>query len=273
MVYQSFLPSPSLSEFVRNYTIIHFQFNLHERPPVKQRSPKPEQKIVFYIKGSVTLPDPNGGPMRTPPPVALYSHQKDRKSLHISSEFLALIIFLKPGALHRLIGLPMSEFQQGYCDAELFFGTDVRLVTEQLAEAANHSLMISVAEQFLLAKCQTRYIKSTVDAIASSVLKDPTSFSLEVMAEQACLSPKQFYRKFVDRIGMTPKLFSRLSRFNQAYQYKLSHPHLAWSSIAQEYAYTDYHHLEKEFKSFLGVTPTEWIDAELAAPERILKLR
>ena len=211
--------------------------------------------------------------MRTPPPVSIYSHQLDRRSLHISSEFLALIIFLRPGALHRMIGLPMSEFQQGYCDAELFFGNDVRLVTEQLAEATSHGSMISIAEHFLFQKCKARQLKSSVDHIASSLLTDPTSFSLPLMAAQACLSPKPFYRTFVDRIGMTPKLFSRLARFNQAYQYKLNHPHVAWSSIAQEYAYTDYHHLEKEFKSFLGFTPKEWIDAELAAPERVLKLR
>lgn len=273
MVYKSFLPSALLREFVRNYTIIHFQFNVDQPPPVKQRSPKPEQKIVFYVKGNVNIPDPKGSGMRTPPPVSIYSHQLDRRSLHISSEFLALIIFLRPGALHRMIRLPMSDFQPVYSDAELFFGTDVRLVTEQLAEAETPSLMISIVERFLFAKFKTLDSKNSVDAVASSILADPTSFSLNTMADQACLSPKQFYRKFVDRIGITPKLFTRLSRFNHAYQYKLNHPQVAWSTIAQEYAYTDYHHLEKEFKNFLGLTPKEWIDAELTAPERILKLR
>jgi AraC-like DNA-binding protein len=273
MVYKSFPPSPLLGEFVRNYTIIHFQFNTREQPPVKQRSPKPEQKIVFYIKGKVEIPDPTSGSMRTPPPVAIYSHQLDKRSLHISSEFLALIIFLRPGVLHRLIRLPMSEFEPAYCDAELFFGTDVNLVREQLAEAASPSLMIPIVERFLFAKCKTVDKKNLLDNVASSMLADPTSFSLDAMADQACLSSKQFYRKFIDRIGITPKLFSRLSRFNHAYQHKLNHPDVSWSTIAQEYAYTDYHHLEKEFKSFLGVTPKEWIDAELSAPERILKLR
>jgi AraC-like DNA-binding protein len=273
MIYKSFPPSPLLSEFVRNYTIIHLQFNIHEPPPVKQRSPKPEQKIVFYIKGKVNLPDPKVGGMRTPPPVAIYSHQLDKRSLQISSEFLALIIFLRPGTLHRMIRLPMSEFQPEFSDAELFFGTDVRLVTEQLAEAPTHSVMIDIAERFLFSKCKTLDKKSSLDTVASSMLADPTSFSLDAMADQACLSSKQFYRKFIDRIGITPKLFSRLSRFNHAYQFKLNHPDVAWSTIAQEYAYTDYHHLEKEFKSFLGLTPKEWIEAELSAPERILKLR
>jgi len=57
MTYKSFLPSPSLAEIVRNYTIIDFRFDGEGTTPCKQRSPKPEQKIVFYIKGSPNMLD------------------------------------------------------------------------------------------------------------------------------------------------------------------------------------------------------------------------
>lgn len=273
MMYKAFLPSPFLCDFVRNYTIIHFQFDQQAAPPPKQRSPKPEQKIVFYIKGSVSLPDLQTGQVRTPPPVTIYSHQRDKRSLQVSSHFLALIIYLQPGVLHRLIGLPMSEFPNEYVDAELFFNTEVRLVSEQLAAAESPNAMISIVEQFLLSKCKRLIERSPIDAVANHILTDPTSFSLDALADQANLSTKQFYRNFVQRIGITPKLFSRMTRFNHAYQYKLLHPMTTWSSIAQEYGYTDYHHLEKEFKEFIGVTPTAWINTELKAPERLLKLR
>jgi AraC-like DNA-binding protein len=112
-----------------------------------------------------------------------------------------------------------------------------------------------------------------VDMVATELLADPASFSLNRVAQQACLSTRQFHRTFTRRIGMSPKLFSRLSRFNHAYRYKLIHHDARWSSIAQEFNYTDYHHLEKEFKQFTGLTPEEWLKAELSAPERILKLR
>ncbi|HEX5171498.1 MAG TPA: AraC family transcriptional regulator, partial [Cyclobacteriaceae bacterium] len=66
---------------------------------------------------------------------------------------------------------------------------------------------------------------------------------------------------------------SRLSRFNHAYRYKVAHPDVSWSSVAQQFQYTDYHHLEKEFRAFAGQTPREWVDTHMASPERILKLR
>lgn len=273
MIYKAYLPSPILCDFVRNYTIINFRFTGNEEPPTKQRSPKPEQKIVFYIKGVVNLMDTQSGRTMTPPPVTIYNHQRDRKSLQVTSEFLAFIIYLQPGVLHRLIGVPMSEFPPEYADAGLFFGAQVKLISEQLAAADNPTLMISIVERFLLSIGKRQLARSPIDAVAGHILSDPTSFSLDTLANQANLSSKQFYRNFLQRIGMTPKLFSRLTRFNHANRYKLIHPDTTWSSVAQEFGYTDYHHLEKEFKEFIGVTPNEWITTELRAPERLFKLR
>lgn len=191
----------------------------------------------------------------------------------MDAEFSAFIIFLQPGVLYRLIQLPMQEFPNGSFDAELFFGNEVKAVLDQLACADGSSSMISIIEQFLIAKCKQLKVKNSIDTIAGYLLADPTHFSLDAIAAQACLSPKQFYRRFTARIGMSPKLYSRLSRFNHAHRYKITHPFVSWSSIAQEFRYTDYHHMEKEFKQFAGHTPQEWLNIELAAPERILRLR
>jgi len=273
MIYKSFLPSPPLNEFVRNYTIIYFQFTTNEPVPFKQRSPKPEQKIVFYIKNSPTIHSPATGNLQTPPLVSIFSHQIDKRTIQMTSEFFAFIIFLQPGVLHRLIRLPMIELLHEFCDAEIFFGTEVRAVSNRLAAATSQSGMISIVEQFLLRRCRQLPMKSSIDSIALHLMADPTRFSLDTIAQQACLSSKQFYRRFTERIGISPKLFSRLSHFNHAYQYKVTHPNVPWSSIAQEFYYTDYHHMEKEFKEFTSLTPQDWTKTHLTAPERILNLR
>ncbi|RYY14692.1 MAG: AraC family transcriptional regulator [Chitinophagaceae bacterium] len=273
MMYKSFLASLPLSEFVRNYIIIHLPFRPYEPNLSKQRSPKPEQKIVFYLKGLPAFYNPITGSSQTPPRVSILSHQRDPKTIRLASEFFAFIIFLKPGVLHRLIRLPMTDFPDAAIDAELFFGTEVRLVSEQLASATNHISMISIAEQFLLPKCTQLGTSNLIGMISLKILNDPTTFSLDLVAREACLSTKQFYRRFTEQIGISPKLFSRMSRFNHAYRYKLSHADMSWSAIAQEFCYTDYHHMEKEFKEFTGLTPHVWTNTHLSAPERILKLR
>jgi AraC-like DNA-binding protein len=273
MFCKSLLPSPALQEFVRNYKILHLKFDSPHSIPVKHRPPKPEQGIVFYVRGFVNLHNLNSGLSQIPDPVSIFSHQIDKKRFQIASEFCMFTIFFHPGVLHRLIGMPVADLQQSYHDAELFFGTDVRRLTDQLAEAPNYLSMVPVVEKFLLAKFRNMQMRDSVDDIAAYLLADPTCFSLDSIARAACLSSKQFYRKFVERIGISPKFYSRITRFNHAYYYKISDPDSSWSSIAQAYSYTDYHHLEKEFKEFTGLTPNEWIKENQMSPERILQVR
>ncbi|MGC3945774.1 MAG: AraC family transcriptional regulator [Chryseolinea sp.] len=273
MLYQSFLPSPPLQDFVRNYTLIHFQFGSDKPTPPKQRSPKPEEKITFYINGGVTIIDPKTGRAEKPPSVSIYGHQREARILKVSSEFDTLVVYFRPGILHKLMRQSALIVSGSFCDAEIFFGTEVRSINNQLMDTSAPLSRIQIVERFLYAKCTKLKTKDSVDQIANYLLADPTSFSLETLSDEACLSSKQFYRRFNEQIGMNPKLFSRLSRFNHAYHYKLTHPHVSWSSVAQEFRYTDYHHLEKEFKEFAGQTPTNWINTHMTSPERMLKLR
>jgi AraC-like DNA-binding protein len=273
MICKSISPSPALKEFVRNYTLLHLRFNNAQQIPFKHRPPKPEQGIVFYIKGYVNLANLVTGDQQTPATVALFSHQTDKKLFQVSAEFFMFTIFLRPGILHRLTGVPAVDLKQDYHDAELFFGTEVRAITEQLSSATGYSSMVDIIERFLLPKFRQMKTQAAVDEVADYLLADPTRFSLDYAASQACLSTKQFYRRFVERIGISPKLFSRMSRFNYAYHYKIAQPNASWSSVAQEFYYTDYHHMEKECKEFTGLTPNEWLQQNQASPERILRLR
>lgn len=273
MFCKSITPAPALQEFVRNYKILHLKFDGGFTIPFKYRPPKTEQGIVFYVAGAVNLQDVNSGDLQTPSTVSIFSHQTDKKRFQVSSDFCMFTIFLQPGVLHRLIGIPMRDLDQSYHDAEIFFGTEVRRVTEQLAEAPDYFSMVPIVEKYLLAKFIALQTNNAVDDIANLLQADPTGFTLDSIAQQACLSTKQFYRKFVERIGLSPKFYSRIARFNHAYQYKVAHPAAYWSSIAQSFGYTDYHHLEKEFKEFTGLTPNDWITENHGAPEKILRLR
>lgn len=273
MICKNISPSAALKEFVRNYKLLHLKFDKPEQIPFKHRPPKPEQGIVFYIKGNVNLQNLSTGDQQIPATVSVFSHQTDKKCFLVSPEFFMFTIFLNQGILHRLTGIHAQEFKQDYHDAEQFFGIETRMVSEQLSTATGYSAMINIIENFLLTKFRQMKKESLVDQVANYLLTDPVHVPLDNVAKQACLSTKQFQRKFIERIGLSPKLFCRINRFNHAYYYKISHPNASWSSIAQEHSYTDYHHLEKEFKKFTSLTPNEWLKQNQASPERILRLK
>ena len=133
--------------------------------------------------------------------------------------------------------------------------------------------MISIVEQYLLSKI--RWVKTdihAVDKIGEILLHQPTRFSLDWLADQACLSTRQLERKFVERMGIGPKLFSRISRFHQAFMFKEANPQVDWLTVVVKFGYTDFHHLFKDFKEFAGVTPNTLLSQYALSPEKILHL-
>ena len=72
------------------------------------------------------------------------------------------------------------------------------------------------------------------------------------------MSVRTFERRFIEQVGISPKLYSKLLRFNDASLMKSMHPEKSWTSIAYECNYYDQMHLIKDFKQFSGYTPTEF---------------
>ena len=93
--------------------------------------------------------------------------------------------------------------------------------------------------------------------------------SIEWYSNQACLCHRQFDRKFKERMGINPKLFLRIVRFDRAFRLKNQYPDRDWLSIAFESGYYDYPHLVKDYKELTGFSPVESYHLETKAPERV----
>lgn len=273
MIYKYITPSPILQEFVRDYLVAHFIFDKNEPVPFKPYAPKPEQGITFFPKGFVSIEDQCNGRMIQAPKVSIFGQQVSRYNFHLTQEYLMLRVHFHPGMLYRLLGIPLFEFTDQYSDAATVINREVEDVNERLAGCNSYAQMLQTLETYLISK--TKKIKKDsylIDKVAALMYAEPSKFSLDYLANQACLSPRQFNRKFTERIGVGPKLYSRIIRFYRAYQFKEMHPEADWLTIAVLFDYTDYQHLVKDFKEFAGVRPAIWLNEDNQSPERILSL-
>jgi AraC-like DNA-binding protein len=271
MVFSCIAPSPSLRDFVRDYLVAHFRFEPGNPIPHKRYAPKPEQGITFFVRGRPTITDPLTCEGKIAPAVAIFGQQMKRCDVHLSPEFLMFRVHFLPGALFRTLNVPLYEFGEDYFDAELLLGRDVREVSEQLASARSINEMVTTVEAFLLRTVgRARQKILPVDRAAARLTADPLYATRESLARQACLSPRQFTRRFTERIGVGPKLYGRLVRFHRAYLYKLEHPSVAWPAVAIAFGYTDYQHMVRDFRQFTNTAPTVWLQEDRASPENAL---
>jgi transcriptional regulator GlxA family with amidase domain len=88
------------------------------------------------------------------------------------------------------------------------------------------------------------------------------------VADQSCLSVRQFIRKFEERVGVSATTFQRIVRFDRAYRLKNNRPEQDWLFIALATGYCDYQHLAKDFKEFTTLTPRAFYAVEQTSPER-----
>ena len=72
------------------------------------------------------------------------------------------------------------------------------------------------------------------------------------------VSARKLERQFLTQVGMTPKLFSRLVRFDRAVRDLASRGATPWSQFALAHGYSDQAHFINEFREFAGVTPAEF---------------
>lgn len=217
--------------------------------------------------------NPQTGKIQEAPPVTIFGQQLSRCNVHLAPEFLMFRVHFQPGALFRLLNVPLHEFAEDYFDAELVLSRAVREVSEHLARARSYAEMVVLVENYLL-RCVRRAKQDVhaVDKAASCLTADPVRFSLDWLADQACLSSRQFNRKFTERMGVGPKFYSRLVRFYHASLFKEANPTVDWLTVAVDFGYTDYQHLVKDSKQFTNATPNVWLQENSAAPEHILKL-
>jgi AraC-like DNA-binding protein len=78
------------------------------------------------------------------------------------------------------------------------------------------------------------------------------------LAQSTGLSARQFERRFVAHVGLSPKAFLRVVRFQEVLKAMDAGGATDWASLAVEHGFYDQPHFVNDFKTFTGRAPTEW---------------
>lgn len=190
------------------------------------------------------------------PPIVVIGPQYTRVNIMVTNRLKAIRVDFKPGGLHRLLNVPMSElFDQGIA-ADAILGNTVNELNQKLLNAADVMESVQHIQRFLLSKISVAQRPMPFEFAIDMLLKSDGSLPIEKVADHACMSVRQFERVCLQRIGMSPKSFARIVRFSKAYRLRESRPDLSWISIAHGAGYFDQMHMIRDFKQFAGTTPS-----------------
>jgi len=263
-------PSKHLQLFIKDYTFFDFVSAKDDAIPVKPFPANTEHCLVFYLRGFVKAIEL--APMATNvfPKIAVNGSQVSRFDFHISDHFRLLSVQFQPGILSKFLRLPLTDFTDVRIDAEAILSAEICHVYEEMSDTEDHEKIIGIIETYLWNRLNSLPINfHPIDTVARMMTENTAGMSLEKMAGDACLSISQFERRFIQQMGISPKLFLRINRFHRAYKLKEQLPDTDWLSIALNTGYYDYQHLVKDFKQFSSSTPQSLLLAQANAPEKL----
>jgi AraC-like DNA-binding protein len=263
MFLRAYSPNPLLDGLVQAYLINHQQTNLHTPLLTCPFPAAPQQTLFFYPRDPVLRFHHNTRQINYQPNSFLVGPQVSRVDITPGHDHLVIAVFFQPGGLHRLLGMPMHELFDDLLDASLLWPSAMRCLNEQLREVTNYDQMQQLVESFLIRQFrQKRIEKQPIDTAFQHMVTANGPLSLAYLADQACLSPRQFERKCRERLGLSPKTFSRIVRFSKAFRLKEKQPHLPWLDVALGCGYYDFQHMLRDFNEFAGTTPTLLLEQE-----------
>ena len=252
-----YVPHPALQPFVRHCRILHVRFDPGATAlPVKPYPPTTEQCLYFYPYDFPSSTKFDSKQPEQPSFSNIMGQPLTRMNITISPNYLMLKVSFQPGGLFRLLGLPVNEVTDGHADLRAVAGTAIDDVNEQLQNTAGYDRMIQIVKGFVLQKAtRCRHQQLPIDRVAQQML-DPAGYHQPGrLAADACLSTRQFERKFRERVGGQPKLFTRIARFRQAYFLCQTDSARSWLDIAYACRYYGPNHLVKDFQQFAGTNP------------------
>jgi AraC-like DNA-binding protein len=180
-----------------------------------------------------------------------------------------LIVAFKKGKAHPFYDFPMTELADAVMDADLIFGQKIHILREQLLYSKSIRKMFLLVEKFLLgqagASLHTNTPSECVEYAVSNIARQPTLLEFQQISSQIGYSQKHFIDLFKRQVGVPPKQYLKIMRFQKALMEIETKAPIHWSRIAMESGFYDQAHFINDFKNFSGFTPNEYMKRKTGA--------
>ena len=166
-------------------------------------------------------------------------------------------INFRPGGAAPFLGVPAGEVTDRHVALEDVWGpAAARELRARLLEAGSSAAMFAVLERALLGRLRRPLLPHPAVAYALRQLNAmPALARIGPVQDQTGYGPKRFIELFRNSVGLTPKLYCRIQRFQAVIGMLAGGRRVEWATVALESGYFDQSHLNREFRAFSGVTP------------------
>lgn len=259
MIYQTFKPSLPLQEYIQSYFIWEHSEALANRFLEIDSAPNGYTGMVISYGNPYSIWKSPGKWESTAPSFIAGQFTKEYK-IGINGNVGVIGVIFWPGAMSQILKIPTLEFTDKRIDLKLVLGNKINQLEEQLFEGATKEVRIGILDDFF-----RKYLEDSenrpdiVNAALKQILLCKGILSVQDLSRNYCLSPRHFRRLFTDKVGVSPKMYSRIKRFNYI-SYLTTNEFTNWQDIVYKGGFYDQAQFIKDFCHFTGKKPTEFVN-------------
>ncbi|MFK8016558.1 MAG: helix-turn-helix domain-containing protein [Gammaproteobacteria bacterium] len=181
-------------------------------------------------------------------------------SAHDDSEMF--VVQFKPGGAFAFLHQPMDKLADRVVSGKEFADKELFSTREKLLSAATSKEKFDVADRWLMDNYDASCLppKPLLDVVET--LDAQPTCKLNDLIQTFDGSQKHLIAQFKKYIGVTPKQYQRIVRFNGIFMEMQGDQFLSWSDIAYRCGYSDQSHFIREFKRFSGFVPEAFLKEE-----------
>ena len=162
-----------------------------------------------------------------------------------------------PGGTAPFFRVPAHEMRDRGVPLEFLWGrrgaADLR---EQLLAARTPAEKLDAMERAMALAWNAGGLDPAVAFALDAFHRRPHAASIAAVTGRIGLSPKRFIERFKAAVGVAPKHYCRIRRFQRALEGAERGRRVDWTRIAVDCGYFDQAHFIHDFRRFAGITPT-----------------
>jgi AraC-like DNA-binding protein len=258
MVCRTHIPRPPLSDFVE----VFWQYDGVDPSHARERClPTGTMEIVVNLRDDETRAYDRRSayrPRKLRGPLVCGAHS-GFFVIETTGQASTIGVHFKPGGAFPFLG-PGGELRDALVPLESLWGAKAAEFSDSLLDAATAEARFRVLEQTLLARATSLPGRHPAVAFALERFESvPRRLKVSDVARRSGLSQRLFIRAFDEEVGLTPKLFCRIQRFQRVLHLVENGRGAEWADVALGCGYFDQAHLINDFRAFSGVTPTAYL--------------
>jgi AraC-like DNA-binding protein len=171
-----------------------------------------------------------------------------------------VVVRFKPGRAFPFFQFPLSKLTDQIIELDEIWNSRFLQLRDRLINITDQDKRVNEVESFLfyISKNRLDTCKS-VDFTIDELSRKKSLLKMKELADKVGYSHKHFVHLFEQKVGITPKYYSRIMKFQQAVMSLERQTTVDWFDLAYQCAYYDQSHFVNEFRKFSGLNPTSYL--------------